>query len=89
MSHALSIDYRGITTGSAFASIVYIKCCPGVKFHRKNATKPRNIAVSVPAWYTSPPPDGVVVDRGGGGGVLVLVGCGRLVLEGALVELLS
>lgn len=51
--------------------------------------KPRNIAVSVPAWYTSPPPDGVVVDRGGGCGVLVLVGCGRLVLEGALVELLS
>ena len=49
--------------------------------------KPRNIAVSVPAWYTSPSPDRVVVDRGGGEGVLLLVGCGRLVLEGALVAL--
>ena len=59
----------------------------GLKFHRKNAMKPRNIAVSVPAWYTSPPPDCVLSDRGGGGGVLLLVGCGRLVLEGALVAL--
>ena len=59
--------------------------------------KPRNIAVSVPAWYTSPPPARVVVDRGSGrgvlllvgGGVLLLVGCGRLVLEGALVALVT
>ena len=88
LSHTLSIDYRGVTTGSTFASVVYLKRGPGVTFHRKNAMKPRKIAVSVPAWYISPPPDRVVVDRGGGGGVLVLVGCGRLVLEGALVVLL-
>lgn len=61
----------------------------GVILHRKNAMKPRNIAVSVPAWYTNPPPDGVVVDRGGGAGVLVLVGSAKLVLDGAPVVLLS
>ena len=64
-----------------------MKCGQGLEYHRKNAMKPRNIAVSVPAWYTSPPPARVVVDRGGGEGVLLLVGCGRLVLEGALVAL--
>ena len=47
--------------------------------------KPSNIAVSVPAWYTNPPPDGVVVDRVGGSSLLVLVGSGKLVLEGAPV----
>ena len=45
--------------------------------------KPSNIAVSVQAWYTIPPPDGVVIDRVGGGSLLVLVGSMRLVLEGA------
>ena len=47
--------------------------------------RPRNIAVSVPAWYANPPPDGVVINRVGGDGLLVLVGSGKLVLEGALV----
>ena len=70
------------------------RCCTyemwrGLNFHKKNAMKPRNIAVSVPAWYTSTPPDRVVVDRGGGDGVLLLVGCGRLVLEGASVLFVS
>ena len=50
--------------------------------------KPRNIAISVPAGYTSLSPDRVVVDRGGGEGVLLLVGRDRLVLEGAFVALM-
>lgn len=89
LSPTLSIRYRGLAINIAFAGVSYVKSGQGAKLHRKNAMKPRNIAVSVPAWYTNPPPDGVAVDRGGGAGVLVLVGSARLVLDGAPVLLLS
>lgn len=89
LSHTLSIASAALRSALLFAGVVHIKWVQGVKLHRKNAMKPRNIAVPVPAWYTNPPPDGVFVDRGGGVGVLVLVGSGRLVLDGAPVVLLS